>query len=115
MLRFVRDLTDGTIARQLIWRCLTSKRLGFKHEDEIRCVILNQHKNFTGLVETFVDADGKKREYVVTKLDRKPGTITEIMVGPAAPSTAERDVADLLERNGYDVSGIPIMRSQQRL
>jgi hypothetical protein len=103
---FARAMALEVLARQLIWRCLTSKRLRFESEAEIRFVMMNVPAKFDGLRNNHCG-----RTYVKHDLPlRRSGNITEIMIGPAAAGDAEAKVIKLL--NKLDYSGVPVTRSQ---
>jgi hypothetical protein len=103
---YINAMAKEYIARQLVWRCITAKRIRWEHQSEVRFVILNQSKNFGGLRKTH--ADGRTYiTYALPLLDA--GCITEIMIGSAAPSDAERWVRELLGELGYPT--IPMTRS----
>jgi Protein of unknown function (DUF2971) len=100
---YINAMAKEYIARQLIWRCLTAKRSCWKHQSEIRFVVINLPNNFDGLEKTH---DG--RQYYALPL-ADPGSVTEIMIGSAAPSDAEPWLRQLLNELGY--SGVPVIRS----
>jgi Protein of unknown function (DUF2971) len=103
---YINAMAKEYIARQLVWRCITAKRLRWEHQSEVRFVILNQYKNFMGLAKTHTDG----RSYITYELpllDR--GSIAEIMIGHTAPSDAESWISDLLGKLGY--SAISVTRS----
>jgi hypothetical protein len=94
---YINAMAKEYIARQLIWRCVTAKRSCWSYQSEIRFVIMNQTKNFEGLVKTH-----NGRRYITHPLPlRDPGSIAEIMVGRNAPSDAEHWVRQLLASLGY--------------
>lgn len=100
--RYVNAMAKELIARQLIWRSLTSKRERFKSESELRYVTLNRRQNFEGKTFIVKDSDGRERRYIKYPIALKvPGHITEILVGPNAPPDAEQMVRRLLDRFGY--------------
>jgi hypothetical protein len=112
--RYVNGMAKELIARQLIWRSLTSKREGFRPEAELRCVTLNQHKNFEGKTFALTGSDGRERRYIKYPVPlRAPGNITEILVGPNAPPDAEIMVRGLLDQFGYPA--VKIDRSQKKV
>jgi hypothetical protein len=66
---------------------------------------MNLPNNFDGLEKTH---DG--RQYITYALPlADPGSVTEIMIGSAAPSDAEPWLRQLLNELGY--SGVPVIRS----
>jgi hypothetical protein len=103
---YINAMAKEYIARQLVWRCITAKRICWEHQSEVRFVILNQSKNFGGLTKTHTDG----RTYITYTLPLlDAGSITEIMIGRTAPSDAEQWVRELLGNLGYPT--IPITRS----
>jgi hypothetical protein len=107
---YVNAMAKEYIARQLVWRSLTAKRSCWEHQSEVRFVVMNQRKNFDCLEKTHTDG----RRYVTYALPLlEPGSIAEIMIGPAAPSDAESWLSKLLNYLGY--SGVPVVRSTQSL
>ena len=106
---YINAVAKEYIARQLIWRCLTAKRAKWEHQSEVRFVVLNLRKNFDGLEKVHGG-----RRYVAYSLPlTEPGSITEIMVGSAAPSDAEAWLRQLLNDLGY--SSVPVTRSVKSL
>jgi hypothetical protein len=103
---YINAMAKEYIARQLVWRCITAKRIRWKHQSEVRFGILNQSKNFGGLTKTHTDG----RTYITYTLPLlDAGSITEIMIGRTAPSDAEQWVRELLGKLGYPT--IPITGS----
>ena len=103
---YINAMAKEYIARQLVWRSITSKRNCWASESEVRFVILNQAKNFGGLTKTHTD--GRRYTTYASPL-RDAGSIAEIMVGRAAPSDTEDWVRKLLLDLGYPA--IKITRS----
>jgi hypothetical protein len=100
---FINAMAKEYIARQLVWRCITSKRSHWSDESEVRFVILNQAKNFSGLTKNHSDG----RRYITYSLPlREVGNLAEIMVGRSPPSDAEQWVRDLLRDFDYPETGI---------
>jgi hypothetical protein len=94
------------IASQLIWNCLTAKHKGFANEREVRFIVMNLIKRFDGLREQI-----KGKTYIEAPIRLKqPGSIMQILVGPAAPACAEVMVSDFLREQRYS-DGIPVRRS----
>jgi hypothetical protein len=93
---YINAMAKEYIARQLVWRCITSKRDSpWEAESEARYVIMNQPKNFSD-IRTHTDG----RRYVTHDLPLL-GNVVEIMVGSAAPGSEEDWVRDLLKSLGY--------------
>ncbi len=99
-IEFINRLARSVIASPLIWNALTCKHSGYRGEDEVRLVMLGEKRKFRGNILK------RKRgaevvPYVPYKLQLdRPGSIVEIIIGPAAPKTAEADVKALLKRHG---------------
>ena len=103
---YINAMAKEYIARQLIWRCITSKRSSWSYQSEVRFVVMNLRRNFDGLVSTHGG-----REYICHPLPtlRDPGSITQIMIGRNTPSSAEDWLRELLSKLGYP--SIEITRS----
>jgi hypothetical protein len=103
---FIRAMADEFIASQLIWNCLTAKHDKYENEREVRGVIMNVRAKFDGIRKPLGD-----KFYVEHDLPLKdPGSITEIIVGPLAPTGAEDMVRKMLSDLGYP-PGINVTRS----
>jgi hypothetical protein len=94
---FLDEMTKALIASQMIFTSLTTKHEGYRHEQEVRLMILGQDRNLASHVSTrargtetvpFIKSDMP----IQTK-----GSTAEIVIGPAAPSTAEEFVGNLLK------------------
>lgn len=106
--RYLRTIVDEVIASQLIWNCLTAKRMRYANEGEVRYLVLNLRGKFNAHRKTF---DGKP--YIETKLPLKePGSLAEILVGPLAPDDAEEKLHQFLNAQGYPA--IRVSRSSVR-
>jgi hypothetical protein len=107
--RYVNAMAKELIARQLIWRSLTSKRDCFASESELRYVTLNIQERFDGKVQTLPNG----RRYIKYPLALKtPSNVVEILVGPNAAPDAEDTVRALLARHGY--GSVAVARSKKR-
>jgi hypothetical protein len=93
---FFREMADRLLAVELILHCLTVKGLDWSPENEVRLFILGQRESLAPFVSTrsrgmetvpFIKSDMRLHE---------PGSITEILVGPAAPRDAEDFACSLL-------------------
>jgi hypothetical protein len=94
---YINAVAKEYIARQLVWRGITSKRDDpWEVEAEARYVVLNQAKNFDGIANTHTDG----RRYIVHALPLI-GNIAEVMVGSAAPDGEEEWVRALLQCLGH--------------
>jgi Protein of unknown function (DUF2971) len=108
---FLRRLAQAVIASPLIWNCLTCKHSGWKHENEVRLIILGERKKLKKYLLTRTRT-GKPIPYVEGCMPLlKKGSIVEIVVGPAAPMNAEQDVRKLLDSLGVTFA-VPIRRSK---
>ena len=107
---YINAMAKEYISRQLVWRSVTAKRSCWEHQSEVRFVVMNQRKNFDGLEKTHTDG----RPYITYAVPLlEPGSIAEIMIGPAAPGDAEAWVHELLTDQGY--AGVPVTRSVKSL
>jgi Protein of unknown function (DUF2971) len=99
---YINAMAKEYIARQLVWRSITAKRVRWERQSEVRFVTMNQSKNFAGLTKTH-----NGRTYVTYALPlRDGGSIAEIMLGPLAPNDAEQWVRDQLATLGYPAVNI---------
>jgi hypothetical protein len=107
--RYLRTISDEVIASQLIWNCLTAKRMRYANEREVRYLVLNLRGKFDAHRKTFGG-----RPYIEAKLPLKePGSLTEILVGPLAPDDAEDKLRQFLDAKSYPV--LRVSRSSVRL
>jgi hypothetical protein len=104
--RYLNAMAKEVIASQLVWNCLTAKNIDYENEREVRYLIMNVRGQFDAHRKNF---NGK--HYIEAALPlRKPGSLTEILVGPLAPLDAAAKVAEILKEHGYP-EGISISRS----
>jgi hypothetical protein len=97
------------LASQLVWNCLTAKHECYADEREVRGIIMNVKAKFDPWRRTH---DG--RQYVEHTLEMKaPGAISEIIVGPLAPASAEEDLLSFLREQDYPA--IAVVRSTAAL
>jgi hypothetical protein len=104
--KFVREI----IAQPLIWNCLTSKHPAYEHEQEVRLVIMGMPGRLSPHVTTRLRGSEIVSFIAHPMPLREQHHIAEIVVGPAAPSSAERSVRTMLAYLGLDPS-IAICRS----
>jgi hypothetical protein len=110
-MEFLNRLARSVVAAPLLWNALTCKHPGYEHEAEVRMIVLGEKKQFKGKISKRI-RKGKVVPYIPRRLPlREQGNIIEIVVGPAAPKSAERDIRKLLKSLGMD-SNIPIQRSK---
>jgi hypothetical protein len=110
---FLRRLTLDLIVRHLILACVAVKHQAYSHEQEVRLVVAAGRDDQKGYVKTrirgseivpYIEGDMPLRE--------KDGII-EIVIGPAANTTAKDAVQILLQSSGVEpndrikYSGIP--------
>lgn len=106
---FMLELSKHTIAAPLIWNALTSKHPAYEHEQEVRLVMVGTSDKLAPFIKTRARGSDLV-PYIPHPWDiREPGAISEILLGPAAPSDAEETVKALLA--GHGVTGIEIKRS----
>ena len=100
------NLNQEYIAELLIWNCLTAKAGRYRREQETRYILMGMREIFDCCRKQHGE-----RNYVETLLPlQEKGNITEIIVGPNAPSGAETMVQNLLRSLGYP-DDIPVSRS----
>ena len=105
---YLSAMAKEVIASQLVWNCLTGKKLKYQDEREIRFLIMNLLDRFDGLRKSY---DEKAYIEALVPL-RVPGNVTEIIIGANAPENAEAQINAFLSEQGY--SGIPVSRSRVR-
>jgi len=110
-MEFLNQLARSVVAAPLIWNALTCKHAGYRHEAEVRLVILGQVSKFRGrLSKRF--RNGKPVPYIPYDLAlRERGTVAEIVLGPAAPRGTEAKIRRTLKSAGADYP-VPIRRSR---
>lgn len=95
-LPFFREMATKLLARELILSSLIVKHSDWSPEQEVRLFILGEGANLA----PYVSMRSRGMETVpFIKSDmplRQPGSITEIVIGPAAPSDAEDFACSLL-------------------
>ncbi|UQR61186.1 DUF2971 domain-containing protein [Bradyrhizobium sp. C-145] len=107
---FMQDFARELIASPLIWNCLTSKHSGYIHEQEVRLVIMGTLSALSSHIKTRSRAGGTLR-YIAQPIQiRAPRMIKEIVIGPAAPPDAERNIRAFLVTLGID-QDVEIVRS----
>lgn len=101
---FVRQLALSVVATPLLWNALTCKHWGYRQEDEVRLVILGDKRGFKGKVSKRT-RDGQVVRYIPYSIPkiREPGNIARLVIGPAAPMSAEADIKKLLDSLGMKV------------
>jgi hypothetical protein len=110
-MEFINRLARSVVTTPLLWNALTCKHSAYQHEAEIRMIILGEKKQFKGKVSTRL-RNGKAVRYIARGLPlRKRGYITEIVIGPAAPKSAEATIRRALKLAGVNHT-IPLRRSR---
>jgi hypothetical protein len=102
---FMRELADQLIAGQLIGISLGVKHEAYRHEQEVRLVILGTQHAQRNDVKTRVRGAEIVPYMESPLLLRDKEGITDISIGPAAPSSTEAAVRSLLRSFGVDPSG----------
>ena len=107
---FIQNFIKEIIGSTLIWNCLTSKHPAYHNEREVRLVIMGMPSTLK--THTKTRFRGYKRvPYIAQPFPiHEPNKIAEIVVGPAAPIDAEKNIRDLIVTLGIK-SCIPIRRS----
>ena len=107
---FMQDMSREIIASPLIWNALTTKHPAYKHECEVRMIMLGQRKNLLPNIRTRLRGNEIVPYVPYSRPLRSPHSIVEIVVGPAAPPDAERTLRTLLDTLGVSPD-VPIGRS----
>jgi hypothetical protein len=108
---FLNRLARSIIAVPLIWNALTCKHPSYKHESEVRLVIVGQKKRFRGKISKR-KRKGKVVQYIPHHLPlRERRKIISITIGPAAPSDTETSIRQILKSAGISYK-ISIRRSK---
>jgi hypothetical protein len=111
-MEFLNQLARSVVAAPLIWNALTCKHPGYKHEAEVRLVILGQVSKFRGKLSKR-SRNGKSVPYIPYDLPlREPGTIAEIVIGPAAAKGTEAKIKRMLKSAGV---GYPVRVRRSRI
>jgi hypothetical protein len=99
---FMQNFAREIIAQPLIWNCLTSKHPAYKHEQEVRLLIMGMPERLAPQVTTRLRGS-EIVPYIAHPMPvREPHNITKIVIGPAAPPDTERTVRTLLASLGLD-------------
>ena len=107
---FMQALARETLAAPIIWNCLTSKHPAYAHEREVRLVIMGTPEKLSPHVKTRLRGS-EIVPYIAHSMPlRERYHIAEIVVGPAAPAGAERDLRTMLKSLGI-TEEFPISRS----
>jgi len=100
-------IAKEVIASPLIFNCLSTKKRKYHNEKEVRYISLNLRAKYDTARKVH---DG--RNYIEVELPlRKPGSVTEILVGPNAPAGTGNTLREFLNSQGYPES-IPIRPSR---
>jgi hypothetical protein len=93
---FFRELANRLVAAELILNCLTVKGPRWEPEHEVRLFILGERANLAPYVSTR-SRGTETVPFIKHRMPlREPGSITEILIGPAAPADAEDFACSLL-------------------
>jgi hypothetical protein len=107
---FMQEFAREVMAQPLIWNCLTSKHMAYRHEQEVRLLIMGTPDYLSPHVTVRLRGS-EIVPYIAHPIPvRAPHNITEIVIGPAASSDAERTVRALLASIGLE-PGIAVERS----
>ena len=102
---FLRRMADELIAGQLIGTSLTVKHKAYRHEKEVRLVMLGRREKQKADFRTRIRGS-EIVPYLEGKMPlRDREGITEIRIGPAAVSSAEDAVYSLLQSLDVEPSG----------
>jgi hypothetical protein len=93
---FFDEMGKALIASQLIFNSLTIKHEAYKHEQEVRLIIVGEHKYLMPYIATR-SRRGDIVPFIKSDMTiHEKGSIDEIVVGPAAAPCAEDGVCALL-------------------
>jgi hypothetical protein len=95
---FIRDFATHVIAEPTLWNCLTSKHRGYRSEREVRLVMLGNPEHYKPF-EQVRDRRGEPVRFVPYGFSPAK-RVVKVVVGPAAPPGAEREVRDLVRQLG---------------
>jgi DUF2971 family protein len=108
---FLNQLARSVIAAPLIWNALTCKHPGYKHESEVRLVIVGDKRQFRRKISKRKRGD-KVVPYIPHHFPlRERKKLVGIVIGPAAPRGAEAAILRLLKSAGIGYK-VPIRRSR---
>lgn len=106
---FIQEFSRHLIASPLIWNALTSKHPAYAHEQEVRLVLIGTADKLVPFIKTR-SRGSEIVPYIPHPWNvREPGSIAEVLVGPAAPPGAEQAVRMLLK--AYGLRDVEISRS----
>jgi len=108
---FMWQLARSMVAGKLIWNCLTTKHPAYKHEQEVRLIILGSHEVLRPFIKTRIRGSDVVPYIAHAMPVREKHSIAEVIAGPAAPADAERTVRTLLESFDIDPN-VAVGRSQ---
>ena len=106
---FFREMANKLLARELILNSLIVKHSDWAPEHEVRLFILGESANLAPYVST--RSRGTETVPFIKSDIRQPGSIAEIVIGPAAPPDAEDFACSLLAPFHSDLRSI-VRRSQ---
>ena len=93
---FFDEMAKVLIASQMIFNSLTVKHEAYQHEQEVRLIIVGQHKNLTPHISTRARR-GDIVPFIKSDMPiQAKGSIAEIVVGPSAATGAEDGIRTLL-------------------
>ena len=97
------------LAPPILWNCNTTKHRSYKTEAETRLLLVNNKTKLKDFIKTRVRGSTLV-PYVSSPMKvRDAGSITEIVLGPAAPNESEAALRTFLDSRGLKV---PIRRSE---
>jgi hypothetical protein len=101
---FMQHFAREIIASPLIWNCLTSKHPAYKHEKEVRLVIMGTPTKLSPFVKTRLRGSEIVPYIAQPMALREPHKIAQIVIGPSAPKDTERSIRTMLRSFGLDPS-----------
>jgi len=101
---FMQELSREMLAYPLIWYALTSKHPAYKHEKEVRLIMLGLRQAQMPFIETRLRGSEIVPYISYAMPMRGARDLVEIVVGPAASGEAVSSVDTLLDSLGIDPS-----------
>jgi len=98
--RFISEMCTHLLV-PLLWNSVTTKHSAYANEKEVRLIVLGHLPMFTK-IETRTRRDQLVPFIRSPMATQTKGNITRVVIGPAAGSTAEDSVNDLLRTSGID-------------
>jgi hypothetical protein len=88
----------------LMWNSLIAKHTAYEHEREVRLILYSHHRDLQPFIKTRIRGS-EIVSYIPTPFMpvlKTPGSLTEVMLGPAAPLGSLAGVLNILKAGGID-------------